>query len=313
MNSDSTNFEYENLEKYFPVYFIKADDIAKKQQKKYFIVLIANLSLLILGNLAAGLSTYFSEDYSDKLKIIGVVSVFISIIFTFILFFAKYRDNWYEARALAESIKTMTWKYIAHSKPFNIYSSDVTVKFLSDINILLENHKRIEKKILKKHKKIIRDEDVITNQMKKIQVLSLIQIKDLYLESRIKKELEWYEFKAKKNKKAKIISGLLIVIFQITSVLSILFLNSSTDSSLNLIGFFSTIAASIISWTQAKQYHELSVSYKVTARELRSIYDQGKNIEIEKILEFIDDAEKAISREHTLWIARRINTLPPIH
>jgi hypothetical protein len=57
---------------------------------------------------------------------------------------------------------------------------------------------------------------------------------------------------------------------------------------------------------QLRRYQELSQSYLITATELSLIKSKIHQIETEEELSnFVDDAETAISREHTLWLARR--------
>ncbi|EJL0954202.1 SLATT domain-containing protein, partial [Salmonella enterica] len=67
-----------------------------------------------------------------------------------------------------------------------------------------------------------------------------------------------------------------------------------------------TLAASIVGWVQIKKYNELAVSYFLTAHEIGDIKEQFNYISSENdFLEFVNNAEKAFSREHTQWLARR--------
>ena len=67
-----------------------------------------------------------------------------------------------------------------------------------------------------------------------------------------------------------------------------------------------TLIASIIGWSRSKQYAELVEPYQNTARELNEIRQE---IELAKVKtdfqNFVIDAEQAISREHTMWLAKR--------
>ncbi|EBT7445580.1 SLATT domain-containing protein, partial [Salmonella enterica] len=54
------------------------------------------------------------------------------------------------------------------------------------------------------------------------------------------------------------------------------------------------------------KYNELAVSYFLTAHEIGDIKEQFNYISSENdFLEFVNNAEKAFSREHTQWLARR--------
>jgi hypothetical protein len=59
-------------------------------------------------------------------------------------------------------------------------------------------------------------------------------------------------------------------------------------------------------WLQTKQHQVLAHAYAVTAQELSSIRSLIQWQESESDWSaFVDDAETAISREHTLWRAKR--------
>ena len=66
------------------------------------------------------------------------------------------------------------------------------------------------------------------------------------------------------------------------------------------------LAASVLSWMQAKRFSELAASYALAAHEIGLIREQamlpGTDAEFSL---FVGDAENAFSREHTQWVARQ--------
>lgn len=69
---------------------------------------------------------------------------------------------------------------------------------------------------------------------------------------------------------------------------------------------FIAVAASILTWMQAKRFTELSASYTLTANEIALIREEAFNLNREEDLsKFVGDAENAFSREHTQWEARK--------
>ena len=66
------------------------------------------------------------------------------------------------------------------------------------------------------------------------------------------------------------------------------------------------IAASVVGWMQIKKFNELTAAYTVAAHEIGLIRPMAHDAnDDKKFSEFVNDAEKAFSREHTLWIARQ--------
>ena len=76
--------------------------------------------------------------------------------------------------------------------------------------------------------------------------------------------------------------------------------------NIDLLGVFSAIAAAIGAWLQLKQHRTLAAAYNVTARELRQVATLvDDTMSPDDWANFVDQAEDAISREHTMWVASR--------
>lgn len=74
----------------------------------------------------------------------------------------------------------------------------------------------------------------------------------------------------------------------------------------DLLTFSGVILATIVAWTQTKQYRTLATAYTVTALELASVQSKITNqFNESEWAKFVNDAEEAFSREHTLWKASR--------
>ena len=75
---------------------------------------------------------------------------------------------------------------------------------------------------------------------------------------------------------------------------------------INLASVFAAGAAGGLAWLQIKRHQELTQSYAVAAYELGLIVPPSSgSANDEGLSNFVNDAETAISREHTMWIARR--------
>ena len=67
-----------------------------------------------------------------------------------------------------------------------------------------------------------------------------------------------------------------------------------------------TVGAATAAWVQAKQYATLASAYATANEELASIRVLSAHATGEAAwAEFVDSAEGAISREHTMWRAPR--------
>ena len=73
-----------------------------------------------------------------------------------------------------------------------------------------------------------------------------------------------------------------------------------------VLGVVAALVAAVAAWTQARQYGNLATAYTIAHQELSSIRGLLSAQEDEADWSsFVDSAEGAISREHTMWRAAR--------
>src|SRR3989338_4769470 len=79
-----------------------------------------NIALLITGALLPSINTLYITDSNVKyfINFGGTGFLLLSVILTFALDQQKYERKWYDGRAIAESIKTLTWRYMMNSEPY---------------------------------------------------------------------------------------------------------------------------------------------------------------------------------------------------
>lgn len=280
----------------YPSIYNYADNRSTLMQKIYFYTLFFEYLILVLTSVNSFL------DYDNKY----IISLIFFIILT-LVFFTKIKfslsSKWYKYRALAESIKTTTWRYIMKSEPFN-NKDDLSLykDYVKKLQHIVNGSNIIPKKI-----KIDKDNNnFYTISMKEINDLPFTERKNFYLEKRVKNQLSWYDSKSEYNlKMSKIWSKIILALYLIAVLSSIfnIFLNYVFIMPVTII---TTIASSLIGWSQIKRYEELHSSYLLTAGEIRIIVKQADFVKNEdQLSDFVKDAELAFSREHTQWTARR--------
>jgi SMODS and SLOG-associating 2TM effector domain 3/SMODS and SLOG-associating 2TM effector domain 1 len=218
------------------------------------------------------------------------------------LYRAKPERTWYEGRAAAESVKTLSWRYGVGGEPFNVGVDEearVADLFLARLKSLFE---------------VIKDLDLvaptssegqITPRMRGVRALPLAERKDIYEHGRVGDQQQWYQAKANWNKRyargwtrAMLAIEIAGVIFGILKAIGAL--------EGDLLTFSGVILAATTAWIQTRQYRSLATAYTVTALELASVRSKIANQHSEaEWAKFVNDAEEAFSREHTLWKASR--------
>jgi len=147
--------------------------------------------------------------------------------------------------------------------------------------------------------------------MRKARTLNLESRKVIYLEQRIGDQRKWYSDSARKNRKAALrwlytvmFAQLFAIVFALVIVFRPEFI--SAVAHINWAHVFSSAAIAALAWLQLKQNQELAQAYSVAAHELGLISEQISYVKTEEDLSrFVTESEGSISREHTMWMAKR--------
>lgn len=216
---------------------------------------------------------------------------------------ARPDRNWYTGRAVAESIKTITWRYISKAEPFDQADETDRHKFGTKLKAIVDQNKDVAG-LLVTHLAGLQ----ISEEMERLRQQPVSERHQYYRARRITDQQNWYAKKALTNRRwvDHFFIGLLscigiAILFSIAKVWYPTVPFWPTD-------FFVTVAAGLMSWIQAKRFQELSVSYALAAHEISLIREQAvASMTDQELSKFIGDAENAFSREHTQWIARKDN------
>ncbi len=287
----------------YPNYFQASDKLSIDSQKSYLNIIRVDLLAMVC---AALLAIYNFQTTECKLfvYILTGLSLLFGLILTIILKSKKYEDIWYQGRALAESCKTISWRFSMCSEYFesSISKEEVKERFIVRIKEIINEFSNLSSYLDAK----ILNKEIITYKMLELRKLPIKERKDYYITNRIENQKEWYANKAEWNKGKSEFWFWVIISSQALALISIVFLIKSPDNNWNLVGLLTTIASSAISWLQIKQHQELKQAYTTAAEELNFIKELSYKVtNEEQFSEFILDSENAISREHTLWIAQR--------
>jgi len=287
-------------EKDFPGLYQSADYSSIKEQKKYFGGIAWYLILLII----AALFTYFADDHPNPTyKIIATVLFLVTMFIMIWLRVSRPDDIWYNGRAVAESVKTRSWRWMMRAEPyFDCENVEIMRKhFVNDLKTILKQNESLIGKL----GIAASVEDPISEKMINIRKLSLSERFEIYRKERITNQALWYTKKSKINKsRAEFWFWSTVVLH---SIAIILLLINIKEPELKLpIEVIAVAASSVLTWLQAKKHNELSSSYSLTAHEIVLIKSEINLIETEKeFSEYIMNCENAFSREHTQWFARK--------
>ncbi|OSI16672.1 MULTISPECIES: DUF4231 domain-containing protein [Neisseria] len=280
----------------FPALYRSADKLSLDSQKHFFRILLVHLSVLVI---AAVLSTInISGKWIPVFQLLTLVTALGCSIYLWTVRPDRY---WYAGRAVAESVKTITWRYISKAEPFHTEDEIAKNDFKQSLKMIFEQNRDVCGK-LTDHA----DEEQFTELMEQTRQSSLDSRKENYCENRIRNQRTWYAKKAAFNKKIGNLFFLGLIILNAVAVVLAALKIADVNPIYLSVDVVITFAASLLSWIQAKRFTELSASYALTAHEIGFINEQSAKITTEEeFSKFVGDAENAFSREHTQWVARR--------
>lgn len=283
----------------YPALYTAAGQLSAESQKSYLRLIRVEYALLIAASI-------LSLDLSNA-PIYFVVYAFVFLSSLTVLItrsWKKPEQDWYKGRALAESIKTSSWRYCMRAEPFGDVD-DVArrrAEFRNHLRAILEANHHIGERIPPD----AAANDQITTSMESTRALSLDDRKALYEEYRIREQRIWYARKAAVNKRASLWWMIAGIMAYAGAILLVLLRIAFPEHKIWPIEPLIVIASSIIGWTQVKKFNELASSYTLTAHEIGIIQSRIQEINSEMAFsDFINEAEQAFSREHTQWVARQ--------
>ena len=289
--------------KEYPNYYLAADQASLKAQSTYVRYVKWDLILMICSALIT-VYNYQTEESKLVVYILSGVMLFGAMFISIILKNKRYEDIWYRGRALAESCKTLTWRYIMCSEYFesNLLNSEAEKRFIGRIREINNEFSDLHGALAASTIAL----PVITNEMRRVRQFSLDDRKVYYIDQRIQNQIDWYSSKADSNKSKYENWFLIVIIFQFLALLSIVYLIVYPMSDFNMVGLFSTISASGFSWLQLKKYQEIKGAYTTASSELNLIKADLDTVVLdEDFSKYVLDSENAMSREHTMWLAQK--------
>jgi hypothetical protein len=277
----------------FPQAFREADRASLEAQRTYIRATRGQLLLLVVAGGIAVLEWRHGR-LDPAALVAGTALVLAAALRTIVLRRAPHR-RWYEARAAAESAKSLGWRYSVGGSPFGIAEAGAEPFFreqLTEIFHSLQSVRSPEPAALQP-----------TEWMRALRGSDRAARRETYRTARIQDQIAWYSAKAEWNRVRARFWSLTVLVFQVTGAAGA-FLKGFGVVDLDLFGLAAAVAASGAAWAEAKQHGNLASAYRVAADELRKIDGLINEERTEQDwARFVGEAEGAISREHTMWRA----------
>ncbi|MFS8098877.1 DUF4231 domain-containing protein [Lentzea alba] len=237
-----------------------------------------------------------------KLDFWGFVSVagFLAALYAeFRLWNLKPEEDWRSGRAVAEAVKSLAWRFAVAGNPFP-----------HDLPKARQELAAQTGEVVRKYGQNLTFDSAnpsATPEMTELRGKPFEQRRRQYIEGRVRVQKTWYADKARGNKdRASLWRGGLIV----GELLAVLLAGAKAVGfwDIDASGVLAAAVAGGAAWLGVKQHETLRMTYGTAATNLALMEEKLADAAEEEWAAAVADAEEAIGREHSAWLASRPST-----
>jgi hypothetical protein len=288
----------------YPALFSASDKASLRAQAAYLRILWAHLFSLVLAGITARIAGAVDPSSYRMLANATAVILAVGLLLMWVLRATRYEKLWFDCRAVAESVKTAAWRYMMQAPPYDRAENEghADTGFLKDLGNIQEARPGVSAHLAG----LVSGATQISDAMRRTRVLPLDERKKIYLRDRLVDQKTWYEDKARTNRSSASVWFWTVAGLQGVALCLAIVQSDAPLLSIDPVPTIMAVAAAFVAWTQAKRHDELTQSYSLAAQELSSLEALAPRVSDPKSFQaFVNQVEGAISREHTLWMARR--------
>ncbi|MBB5956789.1 hypothetical protein FHS29_003382 [Saccharothrix tamanrassetensis] len=280
-----------------PGLFEAADAASLDGQRRY----VRTVRLrLVLAVLAAVFGVFSWTVGRIDLAAIGTAIALAAVTVTEVnLKSTRPEDRWYDGRALAESAKSLAWKFSVGGAPFGKAGPEDAAErgFIEQLGSLLEEAPTTAITPSKR--------PVVTDAMRALRAADLATRKEVYLRERIVDQQDWYAGKARRNERQAGWWRTSLLTIEVAGICAAL-ARAVGAVRIDLAGVVAAVIAAGTAWMSLRQLSTLARAYTFAANELGIVRGRLELVDEEEAWSAeVADAEDAVSREHTMWRASR--------
>lgn len=259
---------------------------------------------LVLAGAASTAALTFAQ-YSTPLQL-GSAALFGSaLVAILIIELAGLGRKSFGTRALAESIRSISWRYMAKAAPFQVGLSahEAENRFLASLRVILN-----ARESLKVLPRLEPSSAEITEQMRYVRALPAGARAATYFSARINRQKTVYSALAADSRGQTRIAAFLTLFSLAAGAVTAGLTALQPEIDLPVLPALGMIATASLGWGSYRRAQELTSSHRLTAYELGLIAARQQFVNNDQDLSMLaTDAENAIAKEYTLWAARRIS------
>ncbi|MBB5152723.1 DUF4231 domain-containing protein [Saccharopolyspora phatthalungensis] len=281
----------------YPGLFQAADAASVHQQRTYLRAVRSRLVLTVSAAVFAAFTLPIGAAGIDVFAVGTALAFVCAMVIELAVVGSRPDKVWYEGRALAESVKTLTWRYVAGAAPFAAGSGRADDEFVERIRILQRDLPQVPL--------LPSTASTITDKMRSMRAAPLAERKEAYLIGRVLDQQDWYASRALYHLRNARIFRTTMLTMEVVGVAGAL-AKALGVVNFDLAGIVAAAVSAFAAWNATRQHNATATAYVMASHELAVIRDLlDRDLDEQQWSAAVADAEAAVSREHTMWHANR--------
>lgn len=279
-----------------PSLFRAADRASLDGQRAYTWGIRAELALMAIAATFGAVSTIGPANWQRAAAALAVAALVLATLLRWVVRAERRNRAWFDGRAVAESVKTTAWRFMMHCEPYDGEDNAATEVFAARLSGILNERRDLSL--------TTPSGDQMTQRMVDARHLPFEGRRELYVEHRLDNQCQWYARRARDHRRAARRLFWFGLGCQVAA-LGLAALRITDLHAVNFVGVMTTLVAVATALNQLHAHDELNRSYALAAQELSTIKTLVDVADEARFPGQVTEAEGMISREHTLWMAKR--------
>jgi hypothetical protein len=291
--------EHGLVETDLPGLYEAADTASRSGQRQYVRTVRLRL-LLTIAAAVTGVVTWRVGVADIDLAAVGTAIALAAITLTEVnLRTTRPEERWYDGRALAESAKSLAWRYSVGGVPYVKQGNDK----LAELRLVEQMSRLLDEAPTTSITPSLRP--TVTATMHDLRSRDLTDRKQAYLRFRIADQQAWYATKAAHNERRAAQWHTSLLVIEVLGVAAAL-AKAARFVDIDMAGVVAALIAAGTAWVNLRQHTTLARAYTFAANELAIARSRLELVDDETTWAAeVADSEEAVSREHTMWRASR--------
>jgi hypothetical protein len=286
----------------YPPIYLAADRASQNAQQLFLCLNRLRFSSLVVIAGLSGIASHVNG-LKDAVPLLVVLGWLLALGLSLALRLGRFDDKWFQCRAIAENVKRLVWQYASGVRiDDEVPDTDADDAFVDGVGRLRDRVKTLAGSLAEE----LQDGETITEWMRASRSKSPAERLAQYKTARLQDQIDWYSRKAKFNGDQEKKWFFMVLISELLA-LAVAFVQLRLWVEVSIATVFVTFSATLVAWSQLKRFSDLASAYIVAAEDLRGFQSRFSTAGPEKLSELVEQVEQAISREHRVWLTRRVN------